>query len=112
MSCGWPLMAKVCTADRYNEKVPLVQLSQVSLAYGHVALLDRADLVVEPGERIGLIGRNGTGKSSLLRIIEGAARPDDGTVWIAPGRVLASVAQEPAFEGAPTVFEAVAEGAG
>ena len=92
--------------------MPLVQLSQVSLAYGHVALLDRADLVVEPGERIGLIGRNGTGKTSLLRIVEGAARPDDGTVWIAPGLVLASVAQEPAFEGAPTVFEAVAEGAG
>src|SRR5689334_17527211 len=48
--------------------VPLLQLSEVSLAYGHVPLLDHADLVVEPGEHIGLIGRNGTGKSSLLRI--------------------------------------------
>ena len=92
--------------------MPLLQLSQVSLAYGHVALLDHADLGVEPGERIGLIGRNGTGKSSLLRIIEGLTRPDDGTVWVAPGAKLASVPQEPAFEPGHAVFEAVASGVG
>jgi ATP-binding cassette subfamily F protein uup len=92
--------------------VPLVQLSQVSLAYGHVALLDRADLVVEAGERTGLIGRNGTGKSSLLRIIEGRARPDDGTVWSAPQLRLAAVEQEPAFEPGQSIFEAVAAGVG
>ena len=46
--------------------MPLLQLSQLSLAYGHVPLLDHVDLVVEPGERIGLIGRNGTGKSTLF----------------------------------------------
>jgi ATP-binding cassette subfamily F protein uup len=92
--------------------VPLLQLSEVSLAYGHVALLDRADLVIEPGERIGLIGRNGTGKSSLLRIIEGAAPPDDGTVWSAPGLRLAAVPQEPAFEAGQSIFEATASGLG
>jgi ATP-binding cassette subfamily F protein uup len=92
--------------------VPLLQLSEVSLAYGHVPLLDHADLVVEAGERIGLIGRNGTGKSSLLRLIEGPARPDDGQVRLAPGMKLASVPQEPAFEPGRTVFEAVAEGVG
>ena len=54
--------------------MPLIQLSQVSLAYGHVPLLDHVDLVIEPGERIGLIGRNGTGKSSLLEIIDGRRR--------------------------------------
>ena len=53
--------------------MPLLTLKQVSLAYGHWALLDRADLVVEAGERIGLIGRNGTGKSSLLRLQRGRA---------------------------------------
>jgi len=92
--------------------MPLIQLSQVSLAYGHVPLLDHVDLVVEPGERIGLIGRNGTGKSSLLKIIAGPAAPDDGKVWRAPPLKLASVPQEPAFGPGQSVFEAVAEGLG
>ena len=92
--------------------MPLIQLSQLSLAYGHVPLLDHVDLVVEPGERIGLIGRNGSGKSSLLAIIEGLAAADDGKVWRAPQLKLASVSQEPAFRLGQSVFEAVAEGLG
>ncbi len=92
--------------------MPLLQLFEVSLAYGHVPLLDHADLVVEPGEHIGLIGRNGTGKSSLLKLIEGVAPPDDGKLWLAAGSKLASVPQEPAFSPGLTVFEAVAEGVG
>ena len=90
--------------------MPLLQLSEVSLAYGHVPLLDHSDLVVEPGERTGLIGRNGTGKSSLLKIIAGEARADDGTVWAKPGLRLASVAQEPVFASGLTVFETVSKG--
>ena len=92
--------------------MPLLQLAEVSLAYGHVPLLDHADLVVEPGEHIGLIGRNGTGKSSLLRIIEGRARADDGKVWLSPGIKIASVEQEPVFGEGQTVFEEVARGVG
>ncbi len=92
--------------------MPLLQLSEVSLAYGHVPLLDHADLVIEAGERIGLIGRNGTGKTSLLKLIDGATRPDGGKVWLSPGAKLASVGQEPAFAPGLTVFEAVAEGVG
>ena len=92
--------------------MPLIQLSEVSLAFGHVPLLDHVGLVIEPGQRIGLIGRNGTGKSSLLRIIEGSSKPDDGKVWRAPDLKLASVAQEPAFQPGQSVFEAVAEGLG
>ena len=92
--------------------MPLLQLSGVSLAFGHVPLLDRIDLVVEPGERIGLIGRNGTGKSSLLKIIAGETHADDGTVWRAPELRLAAVPQEPAFKPGQSVFEAVAEGLG
>ncbi len=92
--------------------MPLIQLSEACLAYGHVPLLDRVDLVVEPGERIGLIGRNGTGKSSLLRLIDGSAAADDGKFWRAPELKLARVAQEPEFRSDISVFEAVAEGLG
>lgn len=92
--------------------MPLIQLSEVSLAFGHVPLLDHVDLVIEPGRRIGLIGRNGTGKSSLLRVIEGTSKCDDGKVWRAPDLKLATVSQEPQFEPGLTVFEAVAEGLG
>jgi ATP-binding cassette subfamily F protein uup len=92
--------------------MPLVQLSQTSLAFGHVPLLDHVDLVIEPGQRIGLIGRNGTGKSSLLRVIAGVTAADDGKVWRAPDLKLASVAQEPDLDPAHTVFESVAEGLG
>ena len=92
--------------------MPLIQLAEVSLAFGHVPLLDHVDLVIEPGRRVGLIGRNGTGKSSLLRIIAGTQNPDDGKVWRAPDLKLASVAQEPSFETGQSVFEAVAEGLG
>ena len=90
--------------------MPLLQLSEISLAYGHVPLLDHADLVIEAGEHIGLIGRNGTGKTSLLKIIAGSARADDGKVFLTPAAKLASVAQEPTFEPGQTVFEAVAGG--
>ncbi|HWH40464.1 MAG TPA: ATP-binding cassette domain-containing protein [Usitatibacter sp.] len=92
--------------------MPLLQLSGVSLAYGHVPLLDHVELVIEPGERVGLIGRNGTGKSSLLRVIAGEARADEGKVWLAPDLRLATVPQEPALTPGLTVFDAVAEGVG
>ena len=92
--------------------MPLIQLSQVSLAYGHVPLLDHVDLVIESGQHIGLIGRNGTGKSSLLKVIAGESAPDDGKVWRSPDLKLASVSQEPSFGAGQSVFEAVAEGLG
>src|SRR3990172_6822455 len=92
--------------------MPLIQLTQVSLAYGHVPLLDHVDLVIESGQHIGLIGRNGTGKSSLLRVMAGESDPDDGKVWRAPNLKLASVSQEPTFRPDQSVFEAVAEGLG
>jgi ABC transport system ATP-binding/permease protein len=65
--------------------MPLLTLQHVSLAYGHVPLLDQVDLNVDAGDKIALIGRNGTGKSSLLRVVAGDARPDDGEVWRKPG---------------------------
>jgi ABC transport system ATP-binding/permease protein len=92
--------------------MPLLTFDRLELAYGHWPLLDGASLVIEAGERIGLIGRNGTGKSSLLKIIAGDSQPDAGEVWRAPGLKLAYVPQEPQFQPGHTVFEAVAEGVG
>jgi ATP-binding cassette subfamily F protein uup len=92
--------------------MPLLTLQQVSLAYGHVPLLDHVDLNVEAGDKIALIGRNGTGKSSLLRVVAGQARADDGEVWLRPGLRLAYVPQEPPLAADQSVFEAAAEGLG
>jgi len=92
--------------------MPLLTFDRLELAYGHWPLLDGASLVIEAGERIGLIGRNGTGKSSLLKIIAGINPPDAGEVWRKPALKLAYVPQEPQFEPGHTVFEAVAEGVG
>ncbi len=92
--------------------MPLLTFDRLELAYGHHPLLDGASLVIEAGERIGLIGRNGTGKSSLLKIIAGSSQPDAGEVWRSPGLRLAYVPQEPQFKPGHSVFEAVAEGVG
>jgi ATP-binding cassette subfamily F protein uup len=92
--------------------MPLLTLESISLAYGHVPLLDRVDLVLDSGDKVALIGRNGTGKSSLLRIVAGTAPADDGVVWRNPGLRLAHVPQEPQFAPGQTVFEAAAEGLG
>src|SRR3990172_3725426 len=92
--------------------MPIATFENVSLAYGHVPFLDHADLVIEPGSSIGLIGRNGAGKSSLLKILAGLAAPDDGQVWRGPGVRIAFVAQEPILEPGHTVFEATVAGLG
>ena len=88
----------------------VISLNNAQLAYGHVALLDHAEFSLEAGERIGLIGRNGTGKSSLLKVIAGAARLDDGLLTLQQGLRIAYVEQEPVFGSGLTVFDAVAEG--
>jgi ATP-binding cassette subfamily F protein uup len=88
----------------------LLTLTNAHLAYGHVALLDHTDFALEAAERVGLIGRNGTGKSSLLKIIAGLERPDDGELRLQQGLRLALVAQEPQLDGSATVFDAVSQG--
>ena len=92
--------------------MPVLILDKVSLAYGHVPLLDQVSWVIEPGTRTGLIGRNGAGKSSLLRVLAGEIVPDDGLVRRQPGIRLAYVAQEPQLDPEHTIYEAVAEGLG
>jgi len=88
----------------------LLTLLDAQLAYGHVALLDHADFALEAGERVGLIGRNGTGKSSLLKILAGLEKPDDGSLQLQQNLRLTYVAQEPELAPQSTVFEAVRDG--
>ena len=88
----------------------LMTLMNAQLAYGHVALLDRCNFSLEEAERVGLIGRNGTGKSSLLKILAGLEKPDDGSLVLRQGLRLAYVPQEPLLEAKQTIREAVAEG--
>ena len=88
----------------------LIVLSEAKLAFGHVDLLANTGLSLEPGERLGLIGRNGTGKSSLLKILAGLEKPDDGLLQLQQGLRIAYVAQEPLFDKTATVFDTVARG--
>ena len=92
--------------------MPFITLDNASLAFGHHALLDHAAFQLDAGERVGLIGRNGAGKSSLLKAIAGTIKLDEGNVWRAPNARVVYVPQEPELNTAHTVFEAVAEGLG
>ena len=90
----------------------VISLGDAQLAFGHVALLDHAEFSLEAGERVGLIGRNGTGKSSLLKVIAGIAKLDDGLLVLQQGLRIAYVEQEPQFDAGTSVFDAVAGGVG
>lgn len=88
----------------------LLRLEQVQLAYGPQVLLDHAELTLEKGERLALVGRNGTGKSTLLKLIAGEALPDGGHIWRAPGLKVGVLAQELPDASGNTIFDVVAQG--
>ena len=90
----------------------LLTLQNAHLAFGLAALLDGADFAVESRERIGLIGRNGAGKTSLLKVLAGVQALDDGAMAQQSGLRVTTVPQEPVFAPDATVFDAVAEGLG
>ncbi|NWG30101.1 MAG: ATP-binding cassette domain-containing protein [Rhodocyclaceae bacterium] len=92
--------------------MPLLKLDHGHLAYGHVPLLDAADFQLDAGERVALIGRNGSGKSSLLAVLAGKAHLDDGTLWMQPGLRIGYVPQEPPLDPALTVFATIVAGMG
>lgn len=92
--------------------MPLLTLRDLSLAYGHVPLLDKVNASVEKGDRIALIGRNGEGKSTLLRVLTGSQKPDEGECKLQDGVRLASLAQEVPQELQGSVLDVVLTGAG
>ena len=90
----------------------LITLLDAQLAFGHVPLLDHADFSLMEAERIGLIGRNGAGKSSMLKILAGMEKPDDGVLQLQQGLRVAYVAQEPVLDPDADVFTAASAGLG
>ena len=92
--------------------MPLATLDHISMAYGHLPLLDDASLQIEPGERVCVIGRNGTGKSTLLQIIAGDVEPDAGAIWRQPSLRMARLVQDVPLSADRPVFDVVAEGLG
>ena len=111
------IVAHFAPPAQRDEHLPLLimavlSISSAHLAFGHVALLDQAEFSLETTERVGLIGRNGTGKSSLLKVISGDFKLDDGLLVQQQGLKIAYVEQEPHFDPDMSVFDAVAAGMG
>jgi ATP-binding cassette subfamily F protein uup len=92
--------------------MPVIAIDDVSTAFGHVPLLEHVSLSIDAGERIALIGRNGTGKSTLLRVLSGELEPDRGSVWREPGLRTARLVQDASLATTDSVFDVVAEGLG
>lgn len=92
--------------------MPLLRLSAVQIAFGVHPLLQDADFQIDAGERVGIIGRNGEGKSTLLKIMAGTQLPDGGEVWRQPDLRLGYLEQMPALPEAATIYDAVAEALG
>ena len=88
----------------------LLKFTDVSLAYGTTPLLDGVSWQIARGERVCIIGRNGTGKSSMLRLVKGDRAADDGEIWRAPGLKIGELPQELPRADERTVFDVVAEG--
>ena len=88
----------------------VLSLSNAHLAFGHVPLLDGANFSLETGDRVGLIGRNGTGKSSMLKVLAGIEKLDDGLLQLEKGLTSVYVPQEPELRPEATIFDVVSEG--
>ena len=90
--------------------MPLVTLDRVSIAFGHLPLLDEVAMQIDARERVSVIGRNGTGKSTLLKILSGEIPPDSGAVWRQPSLRIARLEQDVPLSAHRSVFDVVAEG--
>ena len=92
--------------------MPLLRLTNVSIAFGTHALLKNAEFQLDAGERVGLLGRNGEGKSTLMKIIAGNIYADHGDIWRQPGLKLSWLEQAPDLKDDATIYDAVADGLG
>ena len=91
---------------------PLILLKEISLRFGNTQLLDGAELSVSAGDRLCLVGRNGSGKSTMLKIAAGMLEPDGGTRFAQPGSVIRYLPQEPNLAGFANVRAYVEAGLG
>ncbi|MBM4299560.1 MAG: ATP-binding cassette domain-containing protein, partial [Deltaproteobacteria bacterium] len=92
--------------------MPLLRLENISHAYGHLPLLTHVDFQIDAGERVCLVGRNGTGKTTLFRVINGSLVPDEGAIWRMEASRVAHLEQEVPPDTEQTIFQVVAEGIG
>jgi len=92
--------------------MPFIRLVDVSIAFGVHPVLAHADFQLDPGERVGLIGRNGEGKSTLMKAIAGSIPVDSGEIWRQPGVRIAMLEQAPSLPVGATIYEATADALG
>lgn len=92
--------------------MPLIKLTDVSIAFGVRPVLDHAEFQLDPGERVGLIGRNGEGKSTLMKAVSGIVAIDSGELWCEPGLRIAMLEQEPLLPEDATIYQATADALG
>jgi ATP-binding cassette subfamily F protein uup len=90
--------------------MPLLRLDHVSLHYGTLALLDEVDFEIQAGQKIGLLGRNGAGKTTFLNVLAGKIQPDSGERWLRPGTRVAWLRQALPEANDETVYDVVAGG--
>ncbi|MDP3339875.1 ABC-F family ATP-binding cassette domain-containing protein [Frigidibacter sp.] len=91
-------------------RIPLLQLSGISLTFGGDPIFDGLDLVVQPSDRVALVGRNGSGKSTLMKVMAGLIEPDAGLRVVPPGVTTGYMEQEPVLTGYATLGDYAAEG--
>ncbi|WP_259973283.1 ABC-F family ATP-binding cassette domain-containing protein [Leisingera aquaemixtae] len=84
-------------------RIPLLQMSGISLTFGGDPVFSNLDLVVQPGDRVALVGRNGSGKSTLMKVMAGIVEPDQGDIVVPPGKSVGYMEQDPKMEGFATL---------
>ncbi|MGR3614707.1 MAG: ABC-F family ATP-binding cassette domain-containing protein [Paracoccaceae bacterium] len=91
-------------------RIPLLQMSGISLTFGGDPVFDNLDLVVQPGDRVALVGRNGSGKSTLMKVMAGLVEPDRGDLVIPPGKSVGYMEQDPGMAGFATLGDYATSG--